>query len=174
MERPFFVNCNLLYYKSLQWRAFAHGDLAVFRNANPSEEGIILRALARFGAETKGTFEYAKSDLARWEVLKSAPEKPRTPRTTKEQRDEFRGMAVKGLQSIRPEIRKIALQAMFGAYGDDIYVETPEGFILNPVLESHLESIKKKDLDAEMRQIAAEALGQAREVLAAKNALRSP
>jgi len=27
MERPFFVNCNLLYYKSLQWRAFAHGDL---------------------------------------------------------------------------------------------------------------------------------------------------
>jgi len=36
MERPFFVNCNLLYYKSLQWRAFAHGDLESHtRNGTP-------------------------------------------------------------------------------------------------------------------------------------------
>lgn len=124
--------------------------MPIFRELSQPLDKVALLALLRFGAETKGTLN---TDVpTRLDCRKAILE------------------AIDG--HVDPETRSTAVQALFSTYGDEVYVESENGFDLNPGLRQVVERQARSDPDPSLRKRAGDILEQTKAVLAAKNAER--
>lgn len=109
----------------------------------------ILFALNRHGTETKGTFA-----------------------VNFKLRTELRGIVIDALQSEELDLRKTALESILGVFGDEIYVELPEGFDINPILLHLLETTADNEENPELRNNLFDIINHLPQTLLWKNAQR--
>lgn len=115
----------------------------------PGKKAILL-ALNRYGAETKGSFN-----------------------VNLKLRTEIRGIVISILMNDVLELRKIALESILGIFGDEIYVDSPEGFEINPMLLNVLDNAASNELNSDLRKKILDIINYLPQALSAKNAKRS-
>lgn len=106
----------------------------------------VLHALKRYGAETKGSFDVDP-------II----------------RTEIRGIVIDILLNDEIELRKLALEAILGIYGDEIYIESSEGFDINPALLSKLENAASKEQNSSLKKNIIEIINYLPQTLSTKN-----